>query len=140
MIRLMRKLLVQGLTVLPEYSVFKSLTYYSSRVVTCHKKTEAPSIIMSADRSRLYSNLLYGWSSLMSHDCTVLPAGSPIALPTQEVNQGKKACQTWQRCALMRLERNGRLRKPLLSLFYNWRQTDKDLSTKCDLLKRAIEL
>jgi len=48
----------------------------------------------------------------MSHDCTVLPASSPIPLPTHEVNQEKKACQTWQRCALMRLDRNGRARQP----------------------------
>jgi hypothetical protein len=80
--------------------------------MTCHKKTEVPSIIMSADRSRPYSNLLYGWSSLMSHDCTVLPASSPIPLPAHEVNQGKKACQTWQQRALMRLDRNGRARQP----------------------------
>lgn len=73
---------------------------------------------MSTGGSRPYSNLLYGWSSLTSHDYTVLPASPPAATPLQTpsplvVHSRKEILPNLATvCALMRIERNGRARKP----------------------------
>jgi hypothetical protein len=70
--------------------------------------------VMSTGGSRPYSNLRYGWSSLTSHDYTVLPASPPFPRPLKpnyySRSPSKEILPNLATVrALMRFERNGRV-------------------------------